>query len=157
MTRSLLLLIGIGGPAGLLTAAFGFQYLGGLHPCPLCIWQRWPHAAAIVIGIAFLFLQSPIVALAAALAFATGTGIAAFHAGVELGWWKGLPTCAGPGIADLSGEQLLDFSVTLQPAGCDATAWTFLGLSMAAWNGLMSAALCLVWIRLAAARTKGTG
>ena len=32
--------------AGLLGGALGSQYLGGLHPCEMCYWQRWPHGAA---------------------------------------------------------------------------------------------------------------
>ena len=38
----LLLLLG---PAALLGGAFAFQHIGGLHPCEMCIWQRWPHVA----------------------------------------------------------------------------------------------------------------
>ena len=37
------------GSAALLAGAFAFQYLGGLPPCQLCLWQRWPHAAAVLI------------------------------------------------------------------------------------------------------------
>src|SRR3954469_7193168 len=41
-----------GGVAGaLLLGAFAFQYLGGLAPCEMCIWQRWPHGAAILFGL----------------------------------------------------------------------------------------------------------
>ena len=156
MNRNILLWIGIGGPAGLLAAAFGFQYLGDLHPCPLCIWQRWPHAAAVAVGIVFLFFRSPLIALGGALALAAGAGIAAFHVGVEFGWWEGLKACTGPGLEGLSGTQLLDFSAPIQAAGCDTPAWIFLGLSMAAWNGLASAALCAVWLMLAFGRP-GTG
>ncbi|MBC7950532.1 MAG: disulfide bond formation protein B, partial [Rhodospirillaceae bacterium] len=32
-------------PAGLLGGALGSQYLGGLYPCEMCYWQRWPHGA----------------------------------------------------------------------------------------------------------------
>ena len=31
----------------MLLGAWAFQYIGGLAPCEMCIWQRWPHAAAI--------------------------------------------------------------------------------------------------------------
>ena len=37
-------------PVGLLGGAIGSQYFGGLHPCEMCIWQRWPHAVAIVLA-----------------------------------------------------------------------------------------------------------
>ncbi|MFL6722003.1 MAG: disulfide bond formation protein B, partial [Sphingomonas sp.] len=37
-------------PLALLGGALGSQYLGGLHPCEMCYWQRWPHAAAILLA-----------------------------------------------------------------------------------------------------------
>ena len=39
-------------PAGLLAGAHGSQYLGGLTPCQLCYWQRWPHGAAHLLSFA---------------------------------------------------------------------------------------------------------
>jgi disulfide bond formation protein DsbB len=41
-------------PVALLGGALGSQYLGGLVPCEMCYWQRYPHAAAILLaGLAF--------------------------------------------------------------------------------------------------------
>ncbi|PJA60406.1 MAG: disulfide bond formation protein B, partial [Rhodobacterales bacterium CG_4_9_14_3_um_filter_71_31] len=31
------------GSAATLLAALGFQFIGGLAPCEMCLWQRWPH------------------------------------------------------------------------------------------------------------------
>ena len=36
--------------AALLLGALGFQYLGRLPPCEMCLWQRWPHLAAAIVG-----------------------------------------------------------------------------------------------------------
>ncbi len=144
-----LITVGIGGPAVLLAAAFGFQYFGDLAPCPLCIWQRWPHAAAIAIGILFSFWRRPPIAVLAASVLACGTGIAGYHVGVENGWWPGLSSCAGASLNIMSGKELLDFSQPVNVTRCDEVAWSFLGLSMAAWNGLASAALACVWLALA--------
>ena len=33
--------------AAILLAALALQFLGGLAPCPLCIWQRWPYVALV--------------------------------------------------------------------------------------------------------------
>src|SRR5579872_4800023 len=35
----------------LLGGALLFQYVGGLAPCEMCIWQRWPHGLAIAAGL----------------------------------------------------------------------------------------------------------
>ena len=53
MARLMALLL----PLALLGGALGSQYLGGLHPCEMCYWQRWPHAAAILL--AFLAFTAP--------------------------------------------------------------------------------------------------
>jgi disulfide bond formation protein DsbB len=37
-------------PSALLFGALGSQYLGGLYPCEMCYWQRWPHGAAIALA-----------------------------------------------------------------------------------------------------------
>ena len=81
-------------PAALLAGAYGSQYIGGLYPCEMCWWQRYPHFAAVGIAtVAFLVgntgYRRALVALAA-LAIATSGLIGGFHAGVEYGWWEGL-------------------------------------------------------------------
>ncbi|MGB3754102.1 MAG: disulfide bond formation protein B, partial [Parerythrobacter sp.] len=84
------------GSALLLAAAYGFQ-LAGYAPCKMCLWQRWPHAVAL--GMAGGLLLLPVVAVAAAglLATLTTAGIAAYHTGVERGWWEGPTSCSGGG------------------------------------------------------------
>ena len=44
------LLVGMGGLC-LFLGALGFQYIGGYPPCEMCMWQRYPHFAAIVVGL----------------------------------------------------------------------------------------------------------
>jgi len=134
------------GSALLLIAALGFQYLGGLAPCQLCIWQRWPHAAAVAVGAAVLIFGVPKLAWAGALAAAASAAIAFYHAGVEYTWWKGLEACSATPLEMTSGADLLDFSAAQPVVLCDEVVWSFLGLSMAAWNGILSLLLAGIWI-----------
>jgi disulfide bond formation protein DsbB len=151
MNRNTLVLAAAGGSAALLLGALAFQYIGGLWPCPLCLWQRWPHLAAVLIGAAALARPGRALPVLGALAAVATAGIGGFHAGVELGWWQGLDSCAGAGIGGLSGSALLDPTANVPPpVRCDAVAWSFLGLSMAAWNMILSLGLAALW--LAAAR-----
>ncbi len=152
MTRQrFLVLIASGGSAALLLGALGFQYLGGLAPCPLCILQRWPHLAAVLIGALALWLGGRLLPLLGALAALTTAGIGLFHAGVELKWWEGLQSCSSGSIAGLSAADLLDPSKDIAAVvRCDAIAWQMFGLSMAGWNMVISLGLALIW--LAAAR-----
>ena len=150
MTRTTLILAAAGGSAALLLGAFGFQVFGGLFPCPLCLWQRWPHGAAILIGLAALMLPGRALPVLGALAALATAGIGGFHVGVEQGWWQGLATCAGPGLAGLSGATLLDPTAPLPaPVRCDEIAWSFAGLSMAGWNMVLSLGLAALWLMAA--------
>src|SRR5690606_22095002 len=75
----------------MLGAAFWFQHVEGLEPCPLCIAQRWAHGAALALAFATAFLATRRTAsrllLLVGLAFLAGAGIAAYHVGVEQHWF----------------------------------------------------------------------
>jgi disulfide bond formation protein DsbB len=154
VTPRALILIAAGGSAALLAGAFLFQALGWA-PCAMCLWQRWPHGAAVALGAAGLFLPLAPVAYLGALAAATTSGLGIYHSGVERDWWEGPASCtsAGGGISGLSGSDLLS---TDGPALvlCDQFTPFLFGLSMANWNALISAGLVLIW--LLAARKSGT-
>lgn len=133
----------LAGPAAVLGAALLSQYVGGLNPCPMCIWQRWPHAIAIALAAVALIAGSrgrPIYLLIA-LVLLVGAGIGGFHAGVEQGWWEGPTTCSGGDVGSMSTQDLINQIMTAEIVRCDEIPWSFLGLSMAAWNGVVSVVL----------------
>ena len=124
-------------PVALLGGALLSQYVGGLHPCEMCYWQRWPHAVAILVaGLAFLFRADSrtarlLVALAA-IAIAVSGAIGVFHAGVELKYWEGLTRCS------TTGAMSLDELMKVPLVRCDQIQFSFLGISMAGWNAIVS-------------------
>jgi disulfide bond formation protein DsbB len=140
------------GSVVLLLAALGFQYLGGLAPCPLCLDQRWAHGVAIALGLVFLAWPRRGVAVLAGLAVLVGAGIAAYHAGIELRWWAGPTTCTAPAPGAAPAGALLDQILATPVVLCDQVAWSFLGLSMAGWNAVLSLVIAVLWFRAAAAR-----
>lgn len=133
------------GSAALLGGAFVFQALG-YAPCAMCLWQRWPHAAAILLGITGALLPSVWIVTLGALAAATTGGIGAFHVGVEQGWWDGPSTCSSGSIKGLSTDDLMDQIMNAPLVQCDQIAWSFAGLSMAGWNSVLSFALMALWL-----------
>ncbi len=150
--QSRLISLATAGSAALLAGAFAFQYIGGLAPCTLCLWQRWPHAAAVIIGLVALRFGGRILPLLGAAAAATTAGIAAFHVGVEQKWWEGLRSCSAGSIKGISTADLLNPAVIVAaPVRCDAVAWAMMGVSMAGWNMILSAMLVGIWL-LAAKR-----
>ncbi|WP_425080590.1 disulfide bond formation protein B [Ruegeria arenilitoris] len=148
MTRkNTLILIATAGSAALLLGAWGFQYLGGLAPCKMCIWQRYPHAAAVLIGAMALALpRATLLPLLGALAALTTAVIGVFHAGVEQKWWEGPSSCTSGDIGGLSTEDLMEQIMSAPLVRCDDIPWQILGLSMAGWNAVLSGVLVLVWI-----------
>jgi disulfide bond formation protein DsbB len=135
------------GSMALLLGAFAFQYLGGLAPCPLCIWQRWPHVVAIVLGLLVLAWSSRTLAALAGLVVLVGAGIGLYHAGIERDWWQGPTTCTAPEPAAAAPGALLDQILATPVVLCDEIAWSWLGISMAGWNALLSLGLAILWFR----------
>ncbi len=148
------------GSAATLAGAFGFQYLGGLAPCAMCLWQRWPHAGAATVALLIVIIATIAPKLARGLtligagAMLVNTGIALYHTGVERGWWQGPTSCTGGAedILSLSASELLSTDTAPAIVMCDEVAWAFAGLSMASWNGLICLALLLIWAKAATAK-----
>ena len=135
----------LAGSTGLLGGALAFQHVGNLEPCVLCVYQRWPHAAVIVLSmLAAVAMHRPAwtVALqsAAAIALLAGVAVAGFHVGVEQSWWQGTAGCSVVGDADTIAD--LRRQLEAQPvASCDSVTWSLFGISMAGYNLLFSLAL----------------
>lgn len=149
MTRKNLMLLAAAGSLVLIVGAWGFQMLG-FAPCKLCLWQRWPHYAAIGIGVAVLILGPYLLlGVAGALAALTTAGIGAYHTGVERGWWQGPTSCSGGGndLAGMSGADLLSLDAPVEIVMCDEVAWSLLGLSMASWNVIASLIIAQIWFK----------
>ena len=124
-------------PLALLGGALGSQYLGGLTPCEMCYWQRWPHGAAIVL--AALSFTTPAstplsrtLTILAAIAIAISGAIGVYHAGVEAHIFQGFTTCTANGAKSL--QDILNAPLVR----CDQVQFSFLGISMAGWNAILS-------------------
>ena len=144
MNRAGWIAVGEGAIAlALLLGALGFQYLDRLPPCEMCLWQRWPHVGAAVVGlggpllIRARLLEWRVASSLAALAglfLAISGAIAVYHAGVEWHWWRGPSACTGPAFLYTGGKLDLNAPTVL----CDVAAWRLFGLSLAGYNALFS-------------------
>ena len=148
MTRTQLIILAAGGSAALLLGAWTFQFFG-YPPCKMCIWQRWPHGAAVLIGAAAIILPFALIPLLGALAAAITGGIGVFHTGVEKGWWEGPTTCTSGSTVGLTPQELMEQILAAPLVRCDEVAWSLFGLSMASWNAVISLTLVLFWIAAA--------
>jgi disulfide bond formation protein DsbB len=118
------------------------QYRGGLAPCELCLLQRWPWAAAIIISLIAITVRIrsalPWVALLLAVVFAVGSALAVYHVGVEKHWFVGPNACTGAATAADTVEALKARILGQMPVRCDEPAWSLWGISLAGWNLLAS-------------------
>lgn len=136
------------GSFGILAGAYFFQHVLGYAPCEICLWQRWPHAAAILLGLAlFVIPAKAIYALGALAASVTGT-LGIYHTGIERKWWPGPSSCtgSGDGLSGLGGTDLLNFNDAPPLVLCDQVSWEMFGLSMASYNALASFGFMAIWL-----------
>jgi len=123
------------GALALLLGALGFQYLHHLAPCEMCHWQRWPHIAAAILGIALIpFSRNNTRALAwLIVALITVSGlIGAYQAGLQ---WGFLP---GPQGCTVEHAYVLGSGAPAPQVSCNAVTWSLFGLSLAGYNALLS-------------------
>lgn len=136
--------------AAALGIAIASERYGGLVPCALCLWERWPYRVAIALGIAAALLPHRARLLgrvALGLLVATvlvGAGLGFVHVGVEQGWWPSpLPECAAPNLGGGSIAERLARMPARPSKPCDEPTYLVPGIpvSMAGMNFLLSLAL----------------
>lgn len=133
--------------ASTFAAALYFQYFQGLHPCGLCMWQRYALSVGIV-GALFAALMPAAKVLFGLIGFggyAAESAVAIYHTGVEQKWWQGPQSCSGG--SGLNSFNPTDMAAALAEGSvprCDEIVWKFLGLSMANWNVFIAAGLALL-------------
>lgn len=138
-----------------LGGALLFEHVGGLAPCVMCLWQRWPWWIAGAVTLPILLLPpvrrrlGPALPWFFALLFAGSFALAAYHVAVEQHWVAGPATCSAP----ISGARTLaDFQnmIVARPVvRCDEVPWALFGISLAGFNAIFSAALALLALRTA--------
>lgn len=136
---------------GLLIGAWTFQYGFGYPPCTMCYWQRHAHKIVLIIAALAAALnmgERPMPRLfntrlfntLLALAFLGSAAMAFWHMGVEYKVFEGPQTCAaGGGLGGFDpNDPLGGLDKKIKGPACSEALWHFLGLSMAAWNGIIS-------------------
>ena len=136
--------------AAALGGALASEAWGGLVPCALCLWERWPYRVLIVLSLLALLLRGRLARAAlvlAAVAALAGAGLGLVHVGVERGLWPSpLPECAAPVLGSGTMAERLARMPAMPAKPCDEPAYLVPGLpvSMAAMNGLLALALTAI-------------
>ena len=129
----------------LIALALYFEHFMELHPCKMCLWQRTPHYVVIGFGILSMLpllrpYYRPIITMMGLLLL-SGAGIALWHSGVEMNLLSGLSSCSTVMTLDGDASALLDQILAAPAVRCDEVSWSFLGLSMANWNFVITSAM----------------
>lgn len=145
----------------ILASVLVIEHVLGYAPCKLCYQQRVPFYAALFLS-AMLSLTPRSAGRTAfwglvnlAFLFLVSSGMALNHVGVEAAWWPGPSDCSGamPSLP----TDVKDFAASLSNAkvvSCTTPALLILGLSLSAWNLVVSLCL-LVGISIAAWKARG--
>jgi len=135
-------------------AALLAQYWGGLVPCELCLYQRWPYYAvialmALTLAIGRRGISRAALALAAVI-FIAGAVLAFYHVGVEQHWFAGPTACTGGGLVGGSIEEIRRRLSATPVVRCDVAQWSLMGVDpLSTGNLLVSLILFVVSWRLA--------
>lgn len=137
-------LLALAVPAALLVAVYVGQYVFDLYPCEMCWWQRYPHFAALGLGLLALVMKGQVRLLTwlGALAILISGLIGAYHAGVEYAWWPGLTDCTANAVA--GAEDPLEAILKAPIVRCDQVQWELFGISLAGYNFLVSTGTALL-------------
>lgn len=137
-------LLALATSGGMLLGALGFQYLGGLEPCQLCMIQRFPHVLILAGAIDLLLFGharwlARMVLGGVLMLYLASVGLGIYHVGVEQGWWQNAISCS-------SGKTFgsLDDLMNQEIVRCDKPAWILFGITMAGYNALISAGLLVL-------------
>ena len=126
------------------------EYVFGFSPCYLCLIQRYPHIFVAITSIWLIFFRThkffiyPINTLVMALSII----LASYHVGVENGIFEGPQSCSSSNlslVSEKSAEALLKDILNTSVVRCNEVTWSFISLSMAAWNLILSIALFIGW------------
>ena len=126
------------------------EYVFGFTPCSLCLIQRYPHMLVAITSIWLVFFRThdlfiyPLNTLIMAFSII----LASYHVGVEQGIFQGPQSCSSPNLSSVSeksAEALLIDILNTSVVRCNEVTWSFMRLSMASWNLIMSIALFVGW------------
>ena len=126
-----------------LSIAYFIQYALGHKPCNLCIIERIPYIASIIL-ISLIFIISKyekIISIIILIFFIFGAVVSFYHFGIEQGFFSESLICELTNNNPLNKEDLLNQLKKAEIVSCKDVTFRFLGLSLATINTIISLAL----------------
>ena len=123
-----------------LSIAYFIQYVLGHKPCNLCIIERIPYIAAIIL-ISLIFILNryqKIISSLILIFFIFGAVVSFYHFGIEQGFFNESLVCDLGNSQPINKEELLNQLKKAEIVSCKDVTFRFLGLSLATINTVIS-------------------
>ena len=133
-----------------LSIAYFIQYVLGHKPCNLCIIERIPYIAAIIL-ISLIFILNryqKIISSLILIFFIFGAVVSFYHFGIEQGFFSESLVCDLGNGRPLNKEDLLNQLKKTEIVSCKDVTFRFLGLSLATINTVISLILSGIIIKV---------
>ena len=131
-----------------LSIAYFIQYVLGHKPCNLCIIERIPYIAAIIL-ISLIFILNryqKIISSLILIFFIFGAVVSFYHFGIEQGFFSESLVCDLGNSRPLNKEELLNQLKKTEIVSCKDVTFRFLGLSLATINTIISLFLSAIML-----------
>ena len=123
-----------------LAIAYFIQYILGHEPCNLCLIERIPYLASLIL-ISLIFIINKFEKMIAGIVllfFIFGLVVSFYHVGIEQGFFSESLVCdLGSSNENMSKEDLLK-QLQKTPISCKDVTFRFFGLSLATLNTVIS-------------------
>ena len=133
-----------------LSIAYFIQYVLGHKPCNLCIIERIPYIAAIIL-ISLVFILNryqKIISSLILIFFIFGAVVSFYHFGIEQGFFSESLVCDLGNSQPINKEELLNQLKKAEMVSCKDVTFRFLGLSLATLNTIISIILSGIMIKI---------
>ena len=133
-----------------LSIAYFIQYVLGHKPCNLCIIERIPYIAAIIL-ISLIFILNryqKIISSLILIFFIFGSIVSFYHFGIEQGFFSESLVCDLGNRKPINKDELLNQLKKAEIVSCKDVTFRFLGLSLATINTIISIILSGIMIKV---------
>ena len=133
-----------------LAIAYFVQYVLGHKPCNLCLIERIPYIASVIlISVIFIINKfEKIISIIILLFFIFASIVSFYHFGIEQGFFNESLVCDLENNKRLSKEQLLKQLESSSIVSCKDVTFRVLGLSLATINTIISIILSAIMIKI---------
>ncbi len=133
-----------------LSIAYFIQYALDHKPCNLCIIERFPYIAAIIlISLTFILNKyEKMISSIILVFFIFGAIVSFYHFGIEQGFFSESLICELNNNNSLNKEELLNQLKKAEIISCKDVTFRFLGFSLATINTIISLILSGIMIKI---------